>query len=98
MAPVAPPLEVYVGRMKGQRYDPTKLSSPPPPPPTRFAVLLSSFVGSFVGIAIVSSLNYNAQWFVDRNVPVLSGAFGASAVLIYGAIEAPLSQPRNVST
>ncbi|KAF9395896.1 hypothetical protein CPC16_006179 [Podila verticillata] len=96
MALVAPPLEVYLGRMKGQRYDPTKLSSPPPPPPTRFAVLLSSFIGSFIGIAIVSSLNYNAQWFVDRNVPVLSGAFGASAVLIYGAIEAPLSQPRNV--
>ncbi|KAG0332957.1 hypothetical protein BG000_009594 [Podila horticola] len=96
MAPVAPPLEVYLGRMKGQRYDPTKISSPLPPPPSRFAILLSSFIGSFVGIAIVSSLNYNAQWFVDRNVPVLSGAFGASAVLIYGAIEAPLSQPRNV--
>ncbi|KAG0035352.1 hypothetical protein BGZ82_005310 [Podila clonocystis] len=96
MAPVAPPLKVYLSRMKGQRYDPSKLSSPPPPPPSRFAVLLSSFIGSFVGIAIVSSLNYNAQWFVDRDVPVLSGAFGASAVLIYGAIEAPLSQPRNV--
>ncbi|KAF9301608.1 hypothetical protein BGZ74_006519 [Mortierella antarctica] len=96
MAPVAPPLEVYLGRMKGQRYDPTKLSSPPPPPPSRFAVLLSSFIGAFVGIAIVSLLNYNVQWFVERDVPVLSGAFGASAVLIYGAIEAPLSQPRNV--
>ncbi|KAG0355370.1 hypothetical protein BG005_005741 [Podila minutissima] len=95
MAPV-PPLEVYLGRMKGQRYDPTKLSSPPPPPPSRFAVLLSSFIGAFVGIAIVSLLNYNVQWFVERDVPVLSGAFGASAVLIYGAIEAPLSQPRNV--
>ncbi|KAG0076734.1 hypothetical protein BGZ92_002268, partial [Podila epicladia] len=96
MASVAPPLEVYLGRMKGQRYDPTKLSSPPPPPPSRFAVLLSSFIGAFVGIAIVSLLNYNVQWFVERDVPVLSGAFGASAVLIYGAIEAPLSQPRNV--
>ncbi|KAF9410688.1 hypothetical protein BGZ94_001563 [Podila epigama] len=92
----SPFLHGYLSRMKGQRYDPSKLYTPPPPPPSRFAVLLSSFIGSFVSIAIVASLNYNAQWFLERDVPVLSGAFGASAVLIYGAIEAPLSQPRNV--
>ncbi|KAG0346637.1 hypothetical protein BG004_001179 [Podila humilis] len=90
------PLQAYVSRMKGQRYDPSKLSSPAPPPPSRITILVSTFIGSFIGIAIVASLSYNAQWFVERDVPVLSGAFGASAVLIYGAIEAPLSQPRNV--
>ncbi|GJJ71930.1 CBS domain-containing membrane protein [Entomortierella parvispora] len=85
----------FLARMKGQRYDPSKLKQTPQPP-SRIAVLLSSFIGSFVGIAIVASLSYNAQWFVERNTPVIAGSFGASAVLIYGAIEAPLSQPRNV--
>ncbi|KAG0284385.1 hypothetical protein BGZ96_011227 [Linnemannia gamsii] len=92
---VSPAVETYFSKMKGQRYDPKNLRVPPKPP-TRIQVLISSFIGSFIGIAIVASLNYNAQWFIDRNVPVMAGSFGASAVLIYGAIEAPLSQPRNV--
>ncbi|KAF9988136.1 hypothetical protein BGZ65_011849 [Modicella reniformis] len=85
--------KAYVNRMKGQRFDTSAFNDSPP---SRLAVLLSTFVASFIGMAIVSSLTYNAQWFVERNVPVMAGSFGASAVLIYGAIEAPLSQPRNV--
>ncbi|KAF9954204.1 hypothetical protein BGZ72_004770 [Mortierella alpina] len=92
---VSPALHGYFSRMKGQRHDPSKLKTTQKPP-TRTAVLLSSFIASFVGIAIVASLTYNAQWFIDRDVPVIAGSFGASAVLIYGAIESPLSQPRNV--
>lgn len=92
---VSPAIHTYFSKMKGQRYDPEKLKYPPKPP-TRIQVLVSTFVGSFISIAIVASLTYNAQWFIDRNTPVMAGSFGASAVLIYGAIEAPLSQPRNV--
>ncbi|KAF9921685.1 hypothetical protein FBU30_008242 [Linnemannia zychae] len=88
-------IQTYFSKMKGQRHDPKKLKVAPKPP-TRIQVLISSFVGSFVGIAIVASLTYNSQYFIDKNMPVLAGSFGASAVLIYGAIEAPLSQPRNV--
>ncbi|KAF9126799.1 hypothetical protein BGW39_006333 [Mortierella sp. 14UC] len=94
---VSPAIQTYFSKMKGQRHDPKKLKAPPKQP-TRIQVLVSSFVGSFVGIAIVASLTYNAQWFIDRNTPVMAGSFGASAVLIYGAIEAPLSQPRNVTS
>ncbi|KAF9144266.1 hypothetical protein BGX30_013323 [Mortierella sp. GBA39] len=92
---VSPAIQTYFSKMKGQRHDPKKLKSPPKPP-TRIQVLVSSFVGSFIGIAIVASMTYNSQWFLDRDTPVMAGSFGASAVLIYGAIEAPLSQPRNV--
>ncbi|KAF9990669.1 hypothetical protein BGZ75_000487 [Mortierella antarctica] len=92
---VSPALHGYFSRMKGQRHDPSKLKTTQKPP-TRPVVLLSSFVASFIGISIVASLTYNAQWFMDRDVPVMAGSFGASAVLIYGAIESPLSQPRNV--
>jgi CBS-domain-containing membrane protein len=31
-----------------------------------------------------------------RNLPMLIGSFGASAVLVYGAIKSPLAQPRNL--
>ncbi|KAG9073292.1 hypothetical protein KI688_001084 [Linnemannia hyalina] len=92
---VSPAIQTYFSKMKGQRYDPKRLKSPPKPP-TRIQVLVSTFIGSFIGIAIVASMTYNSQWFLDRNTPVIAGSFGASAVLIYGAIEAPLSQPRNV--
>jgi CBS-domain-containing membrane protein len=30
------------------------------------------------------------------NVPIIIASFGASAVLIYGAVDSPLAQPRNL--
>ncbi|KAF8983467.1 hypothetical protein BGZ46_010220 [Entomortierella lignicola] len=89
-------IKEFTNRLKGQRYVTTKYTVNPKPP-TRFVILLSSFVGSFTSIAIVACLTYNANFFVERNTPVIAGSFGASAVLMYGAIESPLSQPRNVS-
>jgi len=53
-----------------------------------------SFVGAFVGIfliAVLQSLNLP----VSENV-FLIGSFGASSVLVYGAIQSPLAQPRNL--
>ncbi|WP_437921794.1 HPP family protein [Sphingobacterium sp. LRF_L2] len=53
-----------------------------------------SFLGAFVGIfsiAFVQSLHLP----VSENV-FLIGSFGASSVLVYGAIQSPLAQPRNL--
>ncbi|WP_341225633.1 HPP family protein [uncultured Arcticibacterium sp.] len=53
-----------------------------------------SFLGAFIGIAIIAFL----QSYIltkDENI-FLIGSFGASSVLIYGAIQSPLSQPRNL--
>ncbi|KAG0253967.1 hypothetical protein DFQ27_007113 [Actinomortierella ambigua] len=86
----------YFNRMRGQRFDPSRYAPKGPAPPTRLAILVSTFITSFTGIAITASLTYNSQWFMERQTPVMTGAFGATAVLIYGAIDAPLSQPRNV--
>ncbi|KAF9583526.1 hypothetical protein BGW38_009266 [Lunasporangiospora selenospora] len=105
-----PSLAAYFDRMKGQRFNlplkakpghtqtspPAATRYPPAAPPTRLAVLVSTFIASFTGIAALALLTYNAQWFIDRNTPAIAGSFGASAVLIYGAIDSPLSQPRNV--
>lgn len=53
-----------------------------------------SWLGSFLGIAAVSSLHYT---FLDNSdLVMIIGSFGASAVLIYGAIKSPLAQPRNL--
>lgn len=53
-----------------------------------------SFLGSFVGIGILSYLE--ASQFAGSDVLFLIGSFGASSVLIYGIIQSPFSQPRNL--
>ncbi|WP_343707988.1 HPP family protein [Flavobacterium sp.] len=53
-----------------------------------------SFLGSFVGIGILSYLE--ASKFAGSDVLFLIGSFGASSVLIYGIIQSPFSQPRNL--
>ena len=53
-----------------------------------------TFVGSFLGIALIGFIN-NSQFTQADNV-FLIGSFGASSVLIYGIINSPLAQPRNL--
>uniref|UniRef100_A0A7C3Z0F6 HPP family protein n=1 Tax=Desulfobacca acetoxidans TaxID=60893 RepID=A0A7C3Z0F6_9BACT len=53
-----------------------------------------SWLGSFLGIAAVAYLN---DGFLEKtDLVLIIGSFGASAVLIYGAIKSPLAQPRNL--
>lgn len=53
-----------------------------------------SWLGSFLGIAAVA---YISQQFLEgMGLTMLIGSFGASAVLIYCAIDSPLAQPRNL--
>lgn len=53
-----------------------------------------AFIGSFVGLGIISYLQYNV--LESKDLTLLIGSFGASCVLIYGVIESPLAQPRNL--
>src|ERR1700749_2783144 len=53
-----------------------------------------TFLGSFVGIGLVALLQ--SRSLVDQDNIFLIGSFGASSVLIYGAIQSPFSQPRNL--
>jgi CBS domain-containing membrane protein len=53
-----------------------------------------SFLGSFVGIGILSYLE--SIRFSGSDIVFLIGSFGASSVLIYGIIQSPFSQPRNL--
>lgn len=53
-----------------------------------------AFMGAFVGIGTISYLQYNA--FPKEDFVFLIGSFGASCVLVYGVIQSPLAQPRNL--
>jgi len=52
------------------------------------------FVAAFCGIAVLQAIFGHAHYFIERGVPSIIASYGASAVLVYGAIEAPLAQPR----
>ena len=64
------------------------------PPRVSLAEILWSWLGAFLGIAAVAYVNYG---ILDKtDLVMIIGSFGASAVLIYGAIKSPLAQPRNL--
>ena len=53
-----------------------------------------TFLGSFIGIALIGLLN--SFHLASNDNLFLIGSFGASSVLIYGIINSPLAQPRNL--
>jgi CBS-domain-containing membrane protein len=64
------------------------------PPGVGGAELLWSWFGAVIGIGLCAYLS--AAYFEPRDLSLLIGSFGASAVLAYGAIKSPLAQPRNL--
>ena len=64
------------------------------PPGIGFGEILWSWLGSAIGIGLCGYLS--SQFFEIRDMTLLIGSFGASAVLVYGAIRSPLAQPRNL--
>jgi CBS-domain-containing membrane protein len=78
-------LKEYFKKMKGSTKS---------PPAVSLAEIGWSWIGAFLGIAAVASLNYKI--LENTDLVLIIGSFGASAVLIYGAIKSPLAQPRNL--
>ncbi|KAG6856613.1 hypothetical protein H0H87_002568 [Tephrocybe sp. NHM501043] len=82
----------------------------PPPKRADYVVWIWSFIGAFCGISVIQAVFGQAQYFISRGVPSIIASYvsaniealapplsfiqGATAVLIYGAIDAPLAQPR----
>lgn len=75
----------YFGKMRGNGQSPPRVS---------LAEIGWSWLGSFLGIAAVAMIHY--QLLAQSDLLLLIGSFGASAVLIYGAVRSPLAQPRNL--
>ncbi len=55
--------------------------------------VLFAWFGAFSGIGLCAYLS--SFWFEGRDMTLIIGSFGASAVLLYAAIRSPLAQPRN---
>jgi CBS domain-containing membrane protein len=53
-----------------------------------------TFIGSFLGIALIGLLN--SHYFTASDNMFLIGSFGATAVLLFGITNSPLAQPRNL--
>lgn len=53
-----------------------------------------SFLGAFAGIGAIAF--YQTHFLTREENIFLIGSFGASSVLVYGAIQSPLAQPRNL--
>jgi CBS-domain-containing membrane protein len=79
-------LQQYLHKMRG--------STGGSPPRVSYAEIFWSWIGSFVGIAAVTWVHHLV--FAGTDLVLMIGSFGASAVLIYGAIHSPLAQPRNL--
>jgi CBS-domain-containing membrane protein len=75
----------YLSKMKGGGNG---------PPGVSFTEVMWSWLGSFIGISACGYLSY--RYFEPRDLTMIIGSFGASAVLVYGAIKSPLAQPRNL--
>jgi CBS-domain-containing membrane protein len=78
-------LKEYFEKMKGTTKSPPMVS---------LSEIGWSWIGAFFGIASVAYIHYDILEKTD--LVMVIGSFGASAVLIYGAIKSPLAQPRNL--
>lgn len=99
-------LPIYLSRFIGYRppgsdppYDPL-----PFPPfswliyiPLKVEVWIFAFTGSLIGIFLIEVIMSTHTVFADvYHSPTIITSFGASAVLVFGVIESPLAQPRNL--
>jgi len=78
-------MQQYFNKMRGSTKSPPRVS---------LSEIAWSWIGAFLGISAVAALNYNL--LAQTDLVMIIGSFGASAVLIYGAIKSPLAQPRNL--
>jgi CBS-domain-containing membrane protein len=62
--------------------------------PMEKANIIWSWIASFLGILAISY--FHQDILADKDLTLVIGSFGASAVLIYGAVNSPLAQPRNL--
>jgi CBS-domain-containing membrane protein len=78
-------MKEYFSKMKGGGKS---------PPGVGISEILWSWLGSFTGIGVIVYLS--SSYFEPRDLTMIIGSFGASAVLVYAAIKSPFSQPRNL--
>lgn len=79
-------LDAYLEKMRGTTHG--------SPPRVSNNEILWSWIGGFFGMAALAWINQS--YFSGTDATLMIGSFGASAVLVYGAVRSPLAQPRNL--
>ena len=64
------------------------------PPAAPISEIAWSWLGAFLGMAALAAMHRSLV--TQGDLMMLMGSFGASAVLVFGAIRSPLAQPRNL--
>jgi CBS-domain-containing membrane protein len=64
------------------------------PPRVSHSEVIWSWIGAFLGIMTLAWTQ--GLVFKGSDLTLMIGSFGASAVLVYGAVRSPLAQPRNL--
>jgi CBS-domain-containing membrane protein len=64
------------------------------PPGVGIGEVLWTLIGSGISIGLCEYLS--ARYFEPRDLMLVMASLGASAVLVYGAVRSPMSQPRNL--
>jgi len=75
----------YLSKMKGGAKS---------PPGVGLHEILWALIGSTIAICLCEYLS--AQYFEPKDLTLVIASFGASAILVYGAVKSPFSQPRNL--
>ncbi len=78
-------IKAYLSKMKGGAKSPLGVG---------LSEVMWSWIGAAIGIGVCAYLS--SMYFEPRDLTLIIGSFGASAVLVYGAIKSPLAQPRNL--
>lgn len=98
-------LPIHVSRFLGYRPPQSKLPYEPLPfspfiwlkkIPLHYEVCIFGWIGAFGAILLIEAIMSTNTAFRDvYHTPTIITSFGASAVLLFGVVESPLSQPRN---
>ncbi|MHB8909529.1 MAG: HPP family protein [Syntrophales bacterium] len=75
----------YLAKMKGGATSPPRVG---------LHEVLWALAGSAIAMCICQYIS--ARYFEPRDLTLIVGSLGASAVLVYGAIKSPFAQPRNL--
>lgn len=75
----------YFRKMRGGSQSPPRVSA---------TEIGWSWIGAMLGIAAVAAVHYHV--LPGTELILIIGSFGATAVLVYGAVRSPLAQPRNL--
>ena len=71
--------------MRGSGKSPSRVS---------LSEIMWSWIASLIGVGAIAYLEH--FFFKENDLVLIIGSFGASAVLVFGAIESPMAQPRNL--